>query len=385
MELLARTEALLGDLIAFPTVSSDSNLELIAWAANYLEGFGARCEIMSDVTGLKANLLATFGPEGNGGLVLAGHTDVVPIGEESDWSGDPFSMREENDLLYGRGTCDMKGFIACVMALAPEIARWHLKTPVHVALTYDEEVGCFGARALVTELLGRGMRPGMAILGEPTLMNVVDGHKGCYEYTTHFCGCEGHGSAPDRGVNAASCATRYAGRLLELEAALKSRAPEASPFEPPWTTLNIGRMSAGTARNVIAGLAEIEWEMRPVSFEDAAWVLSEIDAYADLLLPDMRRVTPDDSIVREVIGEVAGLMPERDNRIAELVCSLTGANGTEVVSFGTEAGLFQSLGTQCIVCGPGSIQQAHRPDEFVARSQLDACLTMLRGMEGALH
>ncbi|MFW2588666.1 acetylornithine deacetylase [Sagittula sp. SSi028] len=383
MTLLRSAEDLLATLIAYPTVSSDSNRALIDWAADYLSGFGARCEVMVDDTGSKANLWASFGPDTDGGLVLSGHSDVVPA-EEPDWTSDPFVMVARDDRLYGRGTCDMKGFIACVLAIAPQIANWPLKEPVCIALTYDEEVGCYGARALVDVLHQRGVRPAMALLGEPTLMRVIDGHKGCCEYTTHFHGVEGHASAPDRGVNAAGYATRYATKLLSLEQQLRGQAPADSPFDPPWSTINIGRIDAGSARNVIAGQAQVEWEMRPVTPRDAVEVLTEIDRHGAELLAEMQRRNPKAGILREVIGEVAGLMPEPRNRMAEIACALTGANGCDVVSFGTEAGLFQSLGTQCVVCGPGSIEQAHRADEFVARSELSACLDMLSGLRGYL-
>ncbi|WP_323770875.1 acetylornithine deacetylase [Antarctobacter sp.] len=380
MELLYRTEGLLGELIGFPTVSADGNLDLIGWASNYLKGLGAVCDVSLDESGTKANLFASFGPEGDGGLVLSGHSDVVPVADQ-EWSSDPFVMEDREGRLYGRGACDMKGFIACVLALAPEIAQWPLKRPVHIVLTYDEEVGCFGARALVEELRARELRPATAILGEPTMMRVIDGHKGCFEYTTRITGCAGHGSAPDQGVNAAVCATRYAGRLMELEQDLRSRAPVDSPFTPPWTTLNIGRIQSGHAHNVIPDHAEIDWEMRPVQRADADHVLTEIDRYAATLLPAMRAVHAEATITREVIGEVGGLHPVPHNAIAKIVSELTGANGADVVAFGTEAGLFQSLGMDCVVCGPGSIEQAHKPDEYVSRDQLAACLEMLKGLE----
>lgn len=383
MELLHRTEGLLGDLIGFPTVSADSNLDLIGWASNMLKELGAHCEVSLDETGHKANLFATFGPEQDGGLVLSGHSDVVPV-EDQVWNSDPFTMTAHEGRLHGRGACDMKGFIACVLALAPDIAQWRLARPVHIVLTYDEEVGCFGARNLVDELRNRGLRPASAILGEPTMMRVITGHKGCFEYTTRITGCAGHGSAPDQGVNAAVAAARYAGRLMALERDLRGRAPADSPFSPPWTTLNIGRLHSGHAHNVIPDYAEIDWEMRPVQRSDADYVLAEIDHHAQQLLPAMQAVAPEASITREVIGEVAGLHPVPHNAIADIVSDLTGANGTDVVAFGTEAGLFQSLGMECVVCGPGSIEQAHKPDEFVSRDQLAACLDMLRGLERSL-
>ncbi len=380
MTLLARTEGLLSDLIAFPTVSADSNLALIDWASAHLSALGARCDLSHDATGQKANLFATFGPDSDGGLVLSGHSDVVPVTDQ-DWSVDPFALTARDDLLFGRGTCDMKGFIACVLALAPEIATWTLTRPVHIALTYDEEVGCLGAQTLVDDLRTRGVRPSMAILGEPTEMRVITGHKGCFEYATHIRGCAGHGSAPDLGVNAAEIAARYVARLIELAGDLRGRAPADSPFQPPWSTINVGRIDAGTATNVIPERARIDWEMRPVQGSDANHVLSEIDRFAETLLPAMRAVDPNVSILREVIGEVAGLSPVPDNEIAAIVQALTGANSTDVVSFGTEAGLFQSLGIACVVCGPGSIEQAHKADEYVSRSQLSQCLSMLSGLQ----
>lgn len=381
MDRLSTAKGLLGDLVAFPTVSSDSNLALIDWAAEALRRAGARAEIVPDETDTKANLFATFGPEADGGIVLSGHTDVVPV-EGQPWSSDPFTMVERAGRLYGRGTCDMKGFIACILAVAPEMARWRLGRPIHVALTYDEEVGCFGAASLAAFLGRREIRPAIALIGEPTSMRLVEGHKGCFEYTTEVRGLEGHGSAPDSGVNAADYASRYASRLLELSHDLRGRAPADSPFSPPWTTLNIGRMSAGSARNVIAGHAEIEWEMRPVTQEDADFVRAEIDRFAaEALIPRMRATHPEAGITRHVVAEVAGLQPKPGNPASALAAALTGRNDTELVAFGTEAGVFQKIGIDCVVCGPGSIAQAHKPEEFVELSQLALCLDMLGRLE----
>ncbi len=380
MDRLTETRAILRQLVAFQTVSTDPNLALIEWVADHLVGLGARVEVLGDASGSKANLFATLGPEGDGGIVLSGHTDVVPVADQ-DWSSDPWELREEGGLLYGRGTCDMKGFIAATLVAARDYAGSDLRRPLHFAFTYDEEVGCLGARDLVGTLTARGLKPAMAIIGEPTEMRVVEGHKGCHEYTTRFTGAEGHGSAPDLGVNAAEYAARYVGRLLDLREALKPRAPATSRFEPPWTTINIGGIHGGMAHNVIVGKAEVEWEMRPVQPSDADFVRDGIAAYArDVLLPAMQAVAPDASIETEVVGEVVGLTPMDANAARDLVAELTGANGADVVSFGTEAGLFQGMGMSAVVCGPGSIRQAHRPDEFVAEDQLAACLDMLAGL-----
>lgn len=374
---LGDTVALLDRLIGFPTVSADSNLEMIVHLASRLEEAGARIEIFHDDTGRKANLFATLGPEVPGGLVLSGHTDVVPVADQ-DWTGDPFVMREDAARLYGRGACDMKGFIAAAVTKALDFAALDLKRPIHFAFTYDEEVGCLGARSLVPELERRDIRPAMALIGEPTEMRVIEGHKGCCEYTVQFTGLEGHGSAPERGVNAAEYAVRYVTRLMELRSALVERTPDRSRFDPPWTTINIGRVSGGVAHNVIAGKAEVDWEMRPVVDADRAFVKQAIEAFVEgELLPSMRAVCAQADIRTEVIGEVVGLEPMDDNALRDLVAGLLGANGADVVPFGTEAGLFQNLGMSVVVCGPGSIEQAHKPDEFVTLDQLSACLDLL--------
>jgi acetylornithine deacetylase len=381
---LAETTALLRDLVAFPTVSSDSNLAMIEFLAERLMAAGARVEIHRDPGGTKANLFATIGPERAGGILLSGHSDVVPVADQ-DWTTDPFAMVERDGRLYGRGTCDMKGFIAACLAMAPRFAETRLARPLHIALTYDEEIGCFGARALVGEIARAGIRPAVAIIGEPTGMGVIEGHKGCYEYTTEFTGLEGHGSQPDKGVNAVEYATRYVSRLLDLGERLKARAPAGSRFDPPWTTVQVGRMSGGTARNVIAGACSVEWEMRPVQPEDAAFVKTDLGDYVDrVLLPAMRAVSPASGIVTHVVGEVEGLQVVDESEARDIVCALTGCDHAGVVPFGTEAGLFQSAGISSIICGPGSIAQAHKPDEFIAIGQLAACLEMLDKLRSRL-
>lgn len=384
MALIDDTKAILADLVAYPTVSAGSNLELIAYAAEKLSECGATITLLRDETGHKANLFATLGPEGDGGIVLSGHSDVVPV-DPDEWTSDPFRLREADGLLFGRGSCDMKGFIAAALAAAPLFAARDLARPLHFAFTYDEEVGCLGARHLVEELERTGIRPSAAIIGEPTEMRIIEGHKGCYEYTTSFTGLEGHASAPDAGVNAVEYAVRYISRLMELGEELKARAPHDSRFEPPWTTVQAGRIEGGSARNVIAGHCSVEWEMRPVRRSDATFVKSSLGAYCEeVLLPAMRAVAPEAGITTEMIGEVAGLEPVPDNEARRIVSELRGANRAEVVSFGTEAGLFQGLGMSVVVCGPGSIEQAHKPDEFVAVTQLQSCLDMLLGLERKL-
>jgi acetylornithine deacetylase len=377
MDRLRRTADILGKLIAFPTISTDSNLDMISFLADQLEQAGAYVDLFHDETGAKANLFATLGPQVDGGIVLSGHSDVVPVADQ-DWTHDPFEMVERDGRLYGRGACDMKGFIAAAVAMAPELAKQVRSRPIHFAFTYDEESGCFGAQDLAQSLKQQEFRPKVAIIGEPTEMRVIEGHKGCFEYTTRFEGLEGHGSSPDLGVNAVEYAVRYVSRLLELKQALKGRASENSRFEPPWTTINTGRLSGGSAHNIIAGKAVVDWEMRPVQTSDADFVKADLEHYCtDHLLPAMQAVSPDASIVTEIVAEVEGLEPMPESEARDIVMELTGANGADLVPFGTEAGIFQSLGMSAVVCGPGSIHQAHKPDEYVSLEQLDQCLSMI--------
>ncbi|MBO6900113.1 MAG: acetylornithine deacetylase [Rhizobiaceae bacterium] len=384
MHLLARTQEVLGELIGFPTVSADSNLELIAYAADLLSEAGAKLSISRDETGAKANLFATLGPLEDGGIVLSGHTDVVPV-DDQEWTSDPFVMDERGGFLYGRGACDMKGFIAACLAMAPSFAQLDLKRPLHFAFTYDEETGCFGARELMAELAKANFRPSVAIIGEPTSMRVIEGHKGCYEYTTEFIGQEGHGSQPGLGVNAVEYAARYIGKLMDISENLKDRAPHGSRFDPPWTTIQVGRIVGGAARNVIAGRCEVEWEMRPVQDKDAAFVKTGIGTYVDSVLrPAMKAVAADADIVTHTIGEVAGLQVVSESEARDIVFELTGSNSADVVAFGTEAGLFQAAGMSVVICGPGSIEQAHKPDEYIALEQLQSCLDMLERLKAKL-
>jgi acetylornithine deacetylase len=379
--MLEQAKNILGQLVAFPTVSTDSNLAIVHYITGLLEACGARVTIDHDPTGRKANLFATLGPDVDGGLVLSGHTDVVPVTDQN-WSTDPFAMVERDGRLYGRGTCDMKGFLAAVLAMAPKFAKTRRSKPIHFAFTYDEETGCLGAQHLARSLSERGCCPAMAIVGEPTQMRIIEGHKGCYEYTTRFRGLEGHGSAPDQGVNAVEFAARYVTRLLELREALKTRTPERSPFEPPWATLNIGAVHGGSVHNVIAAKAQVDWEMRPVHPYDACFVKEAISAYCDdTLLPAMRAIYPAATIETEIIGEVAAFEPTKENSTKTFLSALTGANSADLVPFGTEAGIFQALGMDVVVCGPGSIEQAHKADEFLTVDQLERCLNLLRKID----
>jgi len=383
-ETLTRTKQILADLVAFPSVSADGNRAVTEHIAALLADAGARFWTESDATGTKLNLFATIGPDVSGGVVLSGHTDVVPVAGQP-WSTDPFTMVERDGRLYGRGTCDMKGFVAACVAMAPIFAARDLKVPVHFAFTYDEEIGCLGAQALTATLVARGVTPAAAIIGEPSMMQPVDGHKGCFEYTTRFTGLEGHGSSPDLGVNAVEYAARWALRLAELREDLKTRAPAGSAFMPPHSTINIGVLAGGLAHNVIPGAARLEWEMRPVAPEDADFVKAELAVLRTQMLAEMQGVFRQAAIETETIAEVVGLTPDVGSAATRLVMELTGANRAGLVPFGTEAGLFQQIGIPSVICGPGDIAQAHKPDEFLSLDQLAACLAFLNRLADRLE
>ena len=384
MNHLNHTQEILRRLIAYPTISADSNLQMIEFLAGYLDHLGADVLLNHAPDGTKANLFATLGQGHENGVLLSGHTDVVPVADQ-DWSHDPFDMVERDGRLYGRGTCDMKGFIAACLTKAQDYAKLSLKTPVHFAFTYDEETGCIGAQGLAKWLQSQGITPRIAIIGEPTGMKAIEGHKGCCEYTTHFHGKAGHGSMPDIGVNAVEYALRYGTKLMDIAQDLQGRAPDKSRFDPPWTTLNIGRITGGNIHNVIPENCSMDWEFRPVQDADFSYVKETIETYvSDILRPEMQRRDPNANITTEIIGEVVGLEPTDQNEARDIVLELTGQNHADVVPFGTEAGIFAGLGMSVVVCGPGSIEQAHKPDEFIELSQLDACLSFLTQLEGKL-
>ncbi len=376
IDRLTQTTQILEKLIGFATISSDSNLACIEYIQEYLAALGARCVLTSEVEG-KANLFATIGPDVDGGIVLSGHTDVVPVAGQ-DWSADPFVMRQEDGRLYGRGTCDMKGFIAAAMVMAQDYAKLDLVKPVHFAFTYDEEVGCLGARVMINELIKSGLKPSVCIVGEPTSMRIIEGHKGMCEYTTEFHGVAGHSSQPDLCVNALEYATRFIGKLMEVRAELPAMAPADCRFDPPYSTSSICVCHSGTTHNVVPHHAEVEWEMRVVQRSDRDWLRAEMANYVDKVLrPEMQAKSPDANIIETLCTETDGLEVQPDSEAVAIVQALTHSNGTDVVAFGTEAGLFQAAGISTVICGPGSIEQAHKPDEYVALDQLSACLTML--------
>ena len=374
---------ILSDLIAFKTVSGEDNNSLINYCDEILNKLGATSFKTYDDEKKRVNLFATLKakiPSKKKPIIFSGHTDVVPVSK--DWNTDPFVATIKDEKVFGRGACDMKGFIACTLAYAPILSKTNLDRDIHFSFTFDEETACQGAPLLINELKRKGMNSGICIVGEPTSMKIIDAHKGCYEYTTYFKGLAGHGSAPDKGINAVEYAVKYISKLIELREILKTKVPKNSIFDPPYTTIQIGGISGGIARNVIADRCQVDWEMRPVIKKDGEFVNNEMDKYVSTkLLPEMTKVFPKSLIKKEIIGEIIGFNRMEKSEACEFISSLTGDNSREVVSFGTEAGLFQEIGISTVVCGPGSIEQAHKTDEFITLDQIKKCLVLLEGIK----
>ena len=379
-KVFPETKKILSELIKFQTVSGTSNIALIEYCEKKLSKVGATSFKTFDEAKKRVNLFSTVNGKSKvsgGGVILSGHTDVVPASPK-EWTSDPFIATEKNNRIYGRGSTDMKGFIACSLALAPYFASQNLKNPIHFSFTYDEETACQGAPVMIKELKKRNLNCSICIIGEPTDMKAVEAHKGCHEYSTHFTGLAGHGSNPDKGVNAIEYANLFISELMRLREELKKREPKNSIFIPPYSTLQIGRIKGGLARNVIADQCSVDWELRPVVPEDGEFVNKNIDAYVkNNLLPKMTKVYPKANVQKEIIGEIIGFTKEEKSDAVSLICNLTGDNSRETVAFGTEAGLFQEIGISTVVCGPGSIKQAHTIDEYVSFEQLKLCLKML--------
>ncbi len=383
-EIFQNTLRILTDLIKFQTVSGKSNIKLIEYCENELKRSGASSFKTFNNTKTQANLFSSIGANKENekeGIILSGHTDVVPA-VSKEWTSDPYTAIKKDNKIYGRGTCDMKGFIACTLAVAPLFASKKLKAPIHFSYTFDEETGCLGAPLVLADLKKRNINFSACIIGEPTNMKAITAHKGYNEYITHFTGLSGHASNPEGGVSAIEYAIQYSNKLLELRDELKKRSSKKVIFSPSYSTLQIGKISGGIGANVIADQCSLEWEVRPVSREDGEFISKNIDAYTkDILIPKIKKNNPKGDIRKEIIGEVVGFNKEESSEAANLVCNLTGDNEKNTMSFGTEAGLFQNSGISTVICGPGSIEQAHTVDEFITYDQLKSCLKMLISLQ----
>ncbi|MAZ32225.1 MAG: acetylornithine deacetylase [Thalassospira sp.] len=364
----------LAKLISHPSVSLTPNLALIEQAQGYLEDLGYLCAVVFDETKSKANLYATIGPAVDGGVILSGHSDVVPV-EGQNWASDPFTTDIRGDRLYGRGACDMKGFLACLLAKAETFKNADLRVPIHLAFTYDEEVGCLGVPSLVEAINALPHKPAMCIVGEPTNMQVITQHKGKYSARAHFTGRSGHSSLPGEGVNAVEFASEFVVFLRRLGQKFRNEGPHDDEFVPNHTTFHSGVIHGGTQLNIIPQNCYVDFEFRNLPNHDRNELKGLIFDYLDnTLIPQMRETYDDVGVEIEVVSDMPGLATGDDEEVTRLVMELTGANTTGKVSFGTEAGVFSAMGDiPTVVCGPGSIEQAHKPDEFIELDQLAHC------------
>lgn len=371
-------------LVAFPTVSRDSNLDLIGYVRAELASFGVASELVPSADGRKANLFATIGPKESAGIVLSGHTDVVPC-EGQAWSSDPFTLRRADGRLYGRGTADMKGFIACCLAIAHEAARRALSVPLHFAFSYDEEVGCVGVRRLLVMMQGLPVRPRFCIIGEPTLMQVATAHKGKASWRATAHGLEAHSALAPLGVNAIHLATELVGRIRALQQEVEALGARDDDYDVPYTTLHVGRIAGGQTTNIVPNRAVIEFEIRHLPQDDPGKFMGRIEAAAEEIAHGARARFVGTRYEFEPLISYPALDTAPDSEVVSFVKSLTGANTTSKISFGTEGGLFeQRLGVPTVVCGPGSIAVAHKPDEYVETRQLEACDAFLARLVGRL-
>jgi acetylornithine deacetylase len=370
---------LLAELVSFRTISRQSNLELIGYVETYLSGFGVASRRVYSADGARANLYATIGPKDRGGICLSGHSDVVPV-EGQPWSSDPFVLVERDEgRLYGRGTSDMKGFLACVLATVPHFVERVTDTPIHLAISYDEEIGCVGVRGLIEELAQDAAKPTGCIIGEPTGMRVASAHKGKSAYRCCVRGLAGHSAAPQLGVNAIEYAAELVTFLRNSGRALQSGDSCDARYDPPYSTVQTGKIDGGVAVNVVPDHCEFDFEIRELPGEDGARVVDEFTRYASsTLLPEMKRVAADAAIELEPLSAYPGLKDDASSAALKALCrNLLGDTGEMTLSFGTEGGLFQSIGIPAVVCGPGLISRAHKADEYVTVDELKDCMSFL--------
>ena len=368
--------SILERLVAFDTTSRQSNLALINHCANLLADLGARLRLTHDDDGRKANLFASLGPEDRPGIILSGHTDVVPV-DGQEWSSDPFRMVERDGKLFGRGTTDMKGFLAACLAMAPEFAAARLEVPIHFALSYDEETGCIGVRRLIADLVNLPVPPRLCIVGEPTEMRVVVGHKGKKSVRCSVHGKECHSAMNDKGVNAVEIAAEMITFLRAMQRRIRAQGPFDHGYDPPYTTVHTGTVQGGTALNIVPRDCRFDFEIRNLPDHDPENLMAEFRSLAQSLIADMIAIDPACGIYLEE-AFTAGLSTAEHSEVALLARELSGDDRTAKIAFTTEAGLFHAATIPSVVCGPGSVAQAHRPDEFIELEQLARCDAFLR-------
>ena len=367
------TEGLLEELIAFPTVSRDSNLALIEFIQSYLSQFSIPVKLTHNDEKTKANLYAVFGSDQQGGVMLSGHTDVVPT-DGQDWKKQPFQMTLENNRFYGRGTTDMKGFIASVLAMVPNAMQRDLKYPIHLAFSYDEEIGCVGVQRMVDMLESAPERPGFCIIGEPTSLEVAIAHKGKTGAICRCHGVEAHSAMATSGLNAIYLATEMINGIRELQQAIKDNHEHDEDFGVPYSTLHVGTIQGGTALNIIPNLCEFKFEIRNLKSDDPMEIMNEIRNLGEKIKGKYIAEFPQIDIDIEIFNEYPALNTSPDEEVVGYVQSLVEGNSPIKIDFGTEGGIFQKrLGVPTVICGPGSMAQGHKPDEYIARSELQRC------------
>ena len=380
-----QTLEILSRLIAHDTVSSKPNMALMAEVRDWLQAAGARVLLVPDAGGGKANLFATLGPEGSGGVMLSGHTDVVPV-EGQAWTRPPFEMTQSAGRLYGRGTADMKGFCAAAIAAMVAAAGRTLRNPLHLALSYDEEIGCMGVPSLIAVLQAAPFQPRFCIVGEPTGMQVATGHKGKVALRATCVGREGHSALAPMALNALHLAADFIGVLRRVQAEVAAFGLEDGDYDVAYTTLHAGKMSGGVQVNIVPNMAVVEWEIRSLAEEDVPALIARVQAGADAVVAPARAAFPEAEIRIERLWDYPGLKTRTDAEVVRFVKRLTGANGTMKVAFGTEGGLFEAgLGVPTVICGPGSMAQGHKPDEYVSLEQLAHCDAMLAALVDRLE
>ena len=369
---------MIAKLVSFDTTTRNSNMALIDYVRGYLAEHKINSTLVPNEDGSKANLYASVGPMDSGGVVLSGHTDVVPV-DGQDWVSDPFTVVEKHGKLYGRGTSDMKSFYAIALALVPEMLSAGLRRPIHFALTYDEETGCLGAPSLIDEIAANVPAPRAVFVGEPTSMQVVTAHKGAAGARTQVTGHEAHSSQVHRGVSAVMIAARLVTWLEDRMHGNAARADANSPFEPPYTSMTCGTIHGGTAANILARQCEFKWDVRSLPGEDARDVINEFRDYCEReILPPMRSIAAECDITTELSSYVPGLAREQNGDAEQLARMLTGDNAIHAVAYAAEAGQFQQAGFSTVICGPGSIDQAHQPNEFIELDQVEASIAFTR-------
>ncbi|TLG79217.1 acetylornithine deacetylase [Methylocystis sp. B8] len=384
MDRLENAIELLSRLVAFDTVSSKSNLPLIGFVESYLREQDVRFQRVPNAAGDKAALFITIGPDSDGGVLLSGHTDVVPV-EGQEWSADPFTLRRDDKRLYGRGAVDMKGFDAACLAMIPEFKAARLSRPIHILLSYDEETTCLGPLDVIAKFGADLPRPSAVVVGEPTSMEIADAHKSVTTYLTRVRGFEIHSANLHRGVSAVHVACKLVCELDRIGEELRAKGDPSGRFEPPFSSIHVGVIRGGTARNIVAKDCEFLWEVRGLPGAPPNFVRDRLEAYCDELRRSIFAGFPEAGIETTTENQVPGLAPEPGSDAETLALRLAKRNATIAVPYATEAGQFQRAGMAAVVCGPGRIDQAHQPDEYIDISELAACLEFLRGLARELQ